>query len=273
MTRELRQNAHFSFRERNLKVNEFREILKQLKTPFPPEQHQDRSLPGGGRWFYIPWQNIRERLDEICPEWQMSWTEPSYVGDFCCISCTITICGISRQAPGNAQIQLLSSSGKDMSRGTPLERATADAFKNAAEAFGIARYLDDQPFVVGYLKSKGDMRGYKYHHENAQIEAGARGKTETVKKKRDDRPGSMLEDMGDGNYQPVNQPQVSQVLGMISEPQIRRLWAIGRSELKLSDETIKAAILKMGFESSKVIPQSKYDWVINSLRDLSKASF
>lgn len=120
------------------------EVMHQLKNWFAPEDHQLRDLPGGGKWYFVPWQRIRERLDEAYPDWQIDYTEPSYVGDYCVIACTITIMGRSRKGVGNAPIQLISSTGKDMSRGTPIERATADAFKNAAEAWGVARYLDEQ---------------------------------------------------------------------------------------------------------------------------------
>lgn len=157
-----------------------KEIIEQLKQPFPLASHKERQLPGGGRWFYIPWQAIRDRLDEVYPEWQVSYSQPAYLGDYCHITCTITIGTVSRSAPGNAPIQLLSSSGKDMSRGTPIERAIADAFKNAAESYGIARYLDDQAFVVKYMKSGNDMRAYKFATENNQSCAGARGTPKSV---------------------------------------------------------------------------------------------
>lgn len=49
-----------------------------------------------------------------------------------------------------------------MNRGTAIERATADAFKIAAEAFGVGAYLDNQEFVVKYLQSKGDGRGVRF---------------------------------------------------------------------------------------------------------------
>lgn len=141
-------------------------ILKELKEPFPASAHKDRDLPGGGRWFYIPWQLIRDRLDEVCPDWQVSYSHASYVGDFCCILCTITIAGVSRQAPGNAPIVQLSNKGNDMSRGSPIERATADAFKNAAEAFGVGRYLDNQSFVVKLMQSQGDGRGVQFAYRD-----------------------------------------------------------------------------------------------------------
>jgi len=70
----------------------------------------------------------------------------------------VTIAGVSREAIGNAKIQQLSKSGNEMSRGTPIERAIADAFKNAAESFGVGAYLDDQEYVVRYLHNKNDPR-------------------------------------------------------------------------------------------------------------------
>ena len=168
---------------------QFREIIVKLKEPFPPHLHQERKLPGGGRWFFIPWQSIRERLDEVYPEWECFWGEPIYLGQNCIIQCTIKIAGISRSAPGNAPIELISSSGKDMSRGTPVERATADAFKNAAEAWGIGRYLDDQDFTVKHMRSVGDGRAYKFAIENRQITAGARGETIKPQTKVKPNPG------------------------------------------------------------------------------------
>ena len=143
-------------------MNNIREILGELKKPFPAAAHKERELPGGGRWFFIPWQAIRDRLDEICPDWSVSYSTPVYVGDYCVILCTLTVAGVTRQAPGNSPIAQLSSKGNDMSRGTPIERATADAFKNAAEAFGMAAYLDDQAFVVRLLQQQGDGRGVQF---------------------------------------------------------------------------------------------------------------
>jgi hypothetical protein len=222
---------------------EFQEILLELKKPFRPEQHQERQLPGGGRWFYITWQDIRERLDEVCPEWSCTWTEPIYIGDYCHISCTITICNVSRQAPGNAPIELISSKGKDMARGTPIERATADAFKNAAEAFGIARYLDDQVKTVNLLHKQGDGRAYKFAKENEQIQVGARGIAK----------------------QPTGEK-------LITEPQAKRLWAIAK-KLNLSDQEIHQVIANYGFSDVAEISMRLYDKVIEELENLSAANF
>ena len=161
--------CHTAYLESNMDI---RDITTQLKAWFPPEAHRERDLPGGSKWFYIPWQTIRERFDEVCPDWEVAYSAPSYLGDYCAITCTITIGGIAKQGVGNAEIMLLSSSGKNMARGTPIERATADAFKNAAEVWGVARYLDEQTDsktkadFVRYMQHAGDGRAADFHHRN-----------------------------------------------------------------------------------------------------------
>ena len=148
------------------------EIIAQLKKPFTPDQHKDRALKGGGTWFFIPWQLIRDRVSEVDPNYSQEFGSPQYLDKFCYVSCTLTICGVSRQAIGNAEIELISSNGKNMERGNCIERAIADAFKNAAESFGIAAYLDDQEAVIRTLSKSGDQRGYKYAKDQQQIGAG-----------------------------------------------------------------------------------------------------
>ena len=71
---------------------------------------------------------------------------------------------------------------------------------------------------------------------------------------------------------PTPSPKTSDP-NVVSEPQIRRLWAIARNELKLSDEIIKKVILEFGYQSSKEIAANKYEAVINKLRDESVVSF
>ncbi len=126
-------------------MTELSEILPKLQARFPIEAHRERDLPGGGTWYYIPWQAIRDRLNEVCPgQWSISWGDPQYLDKYCYIKAQLSICGWVQESIGNAPIELISKSGKDMSRGNPIERAIADALKNAAEMFGVAAYLDEQ---------------------------------------------------------------------------------------------------------------------------------
>lgn len=148
------------------------EIIAQLKKPFSPEQHKDRTLKGGGTWFYIPWQLIRDRIQEVDPNYIQEFGSPQYLGEYCIVSCTLIICGVSRQALGNAELEILSGKGLNMARGTPIERAIADAFKNAAESFGVAAYLDDQETVIRIMSKAGDSRAYKYAKDQQQVSAG-----------------------------------------------------------------------------------------------------
>lgn len=134
------------------------ETIRKLKDFFPPHCYKDRIIPGGGKWLFIPWQHIKNRLDECDPNWSVSWGQPQYIDEYCAVSCSITIEGVTREAWGNAKIVELSKTGKDASRGTPIERATADAFKNAAEMFGVGAHLDDQKTLAQYLSNRGDGR-------------------------------------------------------------------------------------------------------------------
>lgn len=145
-------------------MDDIRQVLEELKKPFPAADHKERELPGGGRWFFIPWQRIRDRLDVVCPgAWQVNYSDPVVAGDYMVIRCRLNICGITREGVGNDKAYPeLNERGKAKTIGAPPERATADAFKNAAEQFGIGAYLDDQKFVVNYLQRNGDGRGTQF---------------------------------------------------------------------------------------------------------------
>lgn len=123
----------------------YSEIKSELTAWFPPECHKDRDLPGGGTWWYVPWQLIRDRLNEVCPDdWSVRYDKPEFIGNLCYVHCYLTICGIERVGVGSTPIEQISNSGKKMDRGNAIERAIADGFKNACESFGICAYLDEQ---------------------------------------------------------------------------------------------------------------------------------
>jgi hypothetical protein len=158
-------------------LSQFQDIIAKLREPFPPEAHKERELKGGQKWFFIPWQDIRDRLNDACPDHQVSYSMPKYSedGEYCTILCTLTICGVSRTLPGSVKVRELSNAGNDMSRGNPVDRAVAESLKNAAEAFGVAAYLDDQTqdkreFTLRYLHGKGDTRAKTYAVQNGWLE-------------------------------------------------------------------------------------------------------
>lgn len=134
---------------------EIREELKRiqacLRQPFPPEFHNIRELPGKGYWAFISHHQYRERLDQVYPEWESEYTEIEQIASDIVCKCTIKILGISKQAIGSVPLIAAERNGKDISRGSAADRLAAEAFKNACEAWGIGRYLDQQDSVARYL--------------------------------------------------------------------------------------------------------------------------
>jgi hypothetical protein len=152
------------------------ETITALKAPFPPEDHKERKLPGGGRWFFIPWQIIRARLNSTCPDWACEYSDPIELpSGETIIRCRITIEGVTREGVGVAPAAEFNDQNKRKGIGSPVETAIADALKNAAENFGVGAYLDNQEWVASYLQKKGDGRGMKNFRENDFKANGAMG--------------------------------------------------------------------------------------------------
>jgi hypothetical protein len=235
------------------------DILPQLKAWFPPEAHKERDLPGGGSWWFVPWQAIRDRLDEVCPDsWEVRYGEPQYLGDFCYVSCTLTLCGVSRQGVGSAEIQLLSSKGRNMARGNPIERAVADAFKNAAEQFGIAAYLDEQADT----KTKQNFARYMHRAGNSKVaqqykdnEAIARGE----EPQRPQRSNPAAKPFGRAAVTDANTP--------ITEAQVKRFYAIARTDGGFTKEGLTAFLNASELENATKIPRSQYDEFCKAVGD------
>ncbi|HEY9648635.1 MAG TPA: hypothetical protein V6C88_19800 [Chroococcidiopsis sp.] len=41
----------------------------------------------------------------MCPDdWHVAYGTPQYLGDYCHVACTLTVCGIRREGMGSAQI-------------------------------------------------------------------------------------------------------------------------------------------------------------------------
>jgi hypothetical protein len=243
------------------------EVLPRLTERFPPEAHRERDVPGGGRWFYIPWQIIRDRLNQVCPDdWEVSYDEPRYLDKYCYVTCTLMICGVTRRAIGSAQIELISSKGNDMARGNPIERAVADAFKNAAEAFGIAAYLDDQADP----KTKADFANWLHKHGNSKAATEYRRQElgETRRPTPDPapkpfgqsaKPARTVQSTVSTTAQPDSTP--------ITTEQVKRFWGIARTT-GYTDGGVRALLGAWGFTSSKEITRNAYDGICEKAADV-----
>ncbi|BBD69565.1 hypothetical protein NIES4072_31010 [Nostoc commune NIES-4072] len=242
---------------------ELRRIQAELKKPFPAKVHEFRELPGGGKkWVFLKWQTIRERLDEVAPEWISDYSEIQYLGNDAICRCGITILGVRKEAIASVPISVTSNSGKEMSRGSAADRLAAESLKNTAEAWGVGRYLDDQVFTIRYLWERmselddaacGQVRllseQYKIQMKTAHVAS-----TKTTRAPHEDSLKVI----------PAQ---------TITEAQAKRLWAIARNELHLIDEDVRRALFKFGYDSTTAIAANKYDAVIQEMRDLAKATF
>ncbi|MEH1777057.1 Rad52/Rad22 family DNA repair protein [Nostoc sp.] len=243
--------------------DELRRIQAELKKPFPASLHEFRELPGGGKkWVFLKWQTIRERLDEVAPEWISDYSEIQYLGNDAICRCGITILGVRKEAIASVPISITSSSGKEMSRGSAADRLAAEAIKNAAEAWGVGRYLDDQAFTIRYLWERmselndaacGQVRLLSEQYK-IQIKTAHVAPTKTIREPSSDSLKVI----------PVQ---------TITEAQAKRLWAIARNEFHLSDEDVRRAIAKFGYDSTTAIAPNRYDAVIQEMRDLAHATF
>ena len=236
---------------------ELKHIQSELKKPLPAPQHEIRDLPGGGRkWVYLRWQTIRERLDEVCPEWVIDYSEIQYLGNDAICRCGITILGIRKEALASVPISILSSGGKEMSRGSAADRLAAEALKNSAEVWGVGRYLDDQEFTIRYLWERmaelsGEVQGeIRRLSEQYKIDKGAR----STQPKSKNETGF------------INAISGVESSSLITEGQRKRLLSVAKNELKLDDEQVKDAQKHFGFEKTELISQDKYELLINYLR-------
>lgn len=233
------------------------ETLPKLTAWFSPEDHKERKLPGGGRWFYVPHQEITKRLNDVCPsEWQTKIASTNIAGDYTVVILELTICGVTRTGIGDDKtFPEVNDQGKAKIIGTPPVRAFRNAFKDACEQFGICAYLDEQSSnkaaFIKFMQSKGDMRAYKYAQENDWTKNGAMGRT---------IPATVPEKPTDNQVSP----------SLITDGQAHRLWAIAKNELKLSDDQVKSAYKHFGFEKTEMIASNKYEEIIEFLRSLTK---
>lgn len=235
---------------------ELKRIQSDLRKPFPPESHGIRELPGRGYWAFVAHHDYRERLDEVCPEWESSYTHIEQIASDVICKCTITILGISKQAIGSVPLVAAERNGKDVSRGSAADRLAAEAFKNACEAWGVGRYLDDQGTVAHYLNSNAVKLDYETRNKLKSLGDYLRGKGElppvnsNVVMPRLDAPQP--------SPQPSPQPE-----NLISEKQVNRLWAIAKP---LPQEVTRNIVKNVaGVDSNKEIPRTKYDAVVRAI--------
>lgn len=133
---------------------ELRKIQKELRQPLAPAAHKIRELPGtSDLYIYLPWQAVRDRLEEVVPDYNLDFDDPVYdhTINLVSIKATIEILGIKKSAIAATRISIISKKGNNAEIGHCIDRLHAEAIKNAGEAWCIGRYLDDQVSVYKML--------------------------------------------------------------------------------------------------------------------------
>jgi hypothetical protein len=262
------------------------EILRQLTAWFSAEDHKERKLKGGGKWFYVDHQTIRDRLNEICPgEWSDEYRGPIISGDYVVMFCKLTICGVTHEGVADDKtFPDMNENGQAKIIGSPVVNATRHAFRDAAEKFGICAYLDDQKEnrnkFVQYMGGRGDYRAYKAAHDNGWVE---NGKGETVKPRpRQPETGGLLEAMSGGKEKSapvVKQSVEAKFFSQKQDPeekitggQFKRFTATAEQ----SGFTYQGAIALMneyGYKTGGEIRVKHYEQLLSKAEDRNMAIF
>ncbi|GEM_PF-2595107 len=146
------QSTTYTVPEKTKDGRTFDKIYPELIAPFPPEAHKERVIGRNrqGRttyWVYLPWQAIRERLIQVVGVQNFIFETIGYWLDESgnpVIQVRLNILGVVKEALGF-------HTAHEKFGGNKSQVTLADAYKNAAEEFGIGAYIDDQPFTIRYL--------------------------------------------------------------------------------------------------------------------------
>ena len=119
------------------------ELLVQLTKPFPPAAitwKPGSTTKDGTKCMAMAYADLRayqERLDEVCG---LDWSVRYVAWGDSRIMCELTLLGVTRASTGEMEAQ-------DEKNGMGGTVAEAQAFKRAAEMFGLGRYLYELPSV------------------------------------------------------------------------------------------------------------------------------
>jgi hypothetical protein len=252
---------------------ELLDILPKLQDWFAVEDHRERTIKGGGRWYYVPHQSIRDRLNEVCPsQWSTAYDGPHMIDGEPIYHCHLTICGVTRTGIGD-------KSNEPSPYGTAAQRAFRKAFTDAAEQFGIGGYLDEQTSektkrsFIKYMQSQSSQssRLSQSLSNGKAITVNQRQQVESGESPQPRQPRSV-----DASDQPFSKTQADpEVQGneVITDAQRKRLYAIATQEGKYSDYGFRRLIEIRGFTSSRAITQVVYDELCDCAQNPELAAF
>jgi len=244
---------------------ELLDILPKLHDWFSVEDHRDRTIKGGGRWYYISHQTIRDRLNEVCPgHWSSAYDGPHIIDGEPIYHCRLTICGVTRTGIGD-------KSNEPSPYGTAAQRAFRKAFTDAAEQFGIGAYLDEQTSektkrsFIKYMQSQDNGKAVTIDQGSQRVESGEPSQPRLQPRSQ---PRSI-----DLPAQPCQADPQGQPSEVITDAQRKRLYAIATQEGKYTDYGFRRLVEIRGFTSSRAITQTVYEELCDCAQNPELAAF
>jgi len=247
---------------------ELLDILPKLHDWFAVEDHRERTIKGGGRWYYISHQTIRDRLNEVCPgQWSTDYDGPHMIDGEPIYHCRLTICGVTRTGIGD-------KSNEPSPYGTAAQRAFRKAFTDAAEQFGIGAYLDEQTSEKtkrSFIKYMQSQSSQSPSHGKVTTENPERQRVESGESPPPRSPRSI--DSSHQSFRPVQADPEAEINEVITDAQRKRLYAIATQEGKYSDYGFRRLVEIRGFTSSRAITQAVYEELCDCAQNPELAAF
>lgn len=125
------------------------EIQADLRKPIPAK-YLDTKRKQGNNLTFITWYHCCHILDHYAPGWEGRITETRFTEDRIFVTYSLTIHGadrsVTREATGTEVLKELDKEGKirEIAYGDPSSNASSMAFRRAAAAHGLGRYLYDK---------------------------------------------------------------------------------------------------------------------------------
>lgn len=129
------------------------EQIAALCAPFELDEHEIYSQKARDKsmWFvYVDELSIRERLDEVEPNWSWDIVGREYIGKVAIVHGRLTFGGNVRDGIGEQ-----TAYGNDIG-GNDVKGAATDAFRRAARMYGIGAYLKRAPRLMTDGNNRAD---------------------------------------------------------------------------------------------------------------------
>lgn len=186
---------------------------------------------------FAPLGQIADLIDPVLAECGLSyrWTTPKISADKVTVACIVAHELGHEESSGELEMPILTA--------TQRTDGTGEGGANAMQRVGISLSYAERYSLMAVL-------GLAAEDDHDGDERGGNG---------DQQPGGEL-----GGEQP-------QGSATISEPQEKRLWAIARNQL-WDKPDVETLLKKHGITSTRDIPRSKYDAIIDAIKAEKKSS-